>query len=94
MVAVHLDGGVDGLEERFFVDAGEDEAGVVERLGTLCRGADAHCGEGMADGDKEARFFGKGAGVGDYGGSIHLQAVVVVEAERLVLNDPRVEFEA
>ena len=94
MVAVHLDGCLDGLEKRFFIDSGEDEAGVVERLGALGRGADAHCREGMTDGGKEARFFGKGAGVGNYGGSIHLQAVVVVEAERLVLYDTTVELEA
>lgn len=93
-VAVHLDGGVDGLEEAFLVNAGEDEACVVEALGTLGRRADAHGGEGVSHGGEEARFLGQGAGVGDDGGGVHLQAVIVVEAEGLVLDDALVELEA
>ena len=54
VVVVHCYGGVNGLKERLFVDSGEDESGVVERFGALGRGADAHCGEGMADGCEEA----------------------------------------
>ena len=48
----------------------------------------------MTDGSEERGFLGKCAGVGDYGGSIHLQAVVVVEAEGLVLYHATVELEA
>ena len=94
MVAVHGDGGLDGLEEALFVDAGQDESGVVERLGAFGRGANADGREGMAHGGEEARFLGQGAGVGDHGGGVHLQAVVVVEAQGLVLNHAAVEFEA
>lgn len=94
VVAVHGDGGVDGLEERVFVDAGEDESGVVEAFGALGGGADADGGEGVAYGGEEAGFFGEGAGVGDDGGGVHLQAVVVVEAERFMLDYTPVEFEA
>lgn len=53
MVGVHVDGGVDGLEKGVFVDAGEDEACVVERLGTLGRCADAHGRERPAHGGEE-----------------------------------------
>ncbi len=56
-VAVHLDGYVHGLEERGFVDAGEDEVAFVEGFGALGRGADAHGGDGFADAQEEARFF-------------------------------------
>lgn len=49
VVAVHGDGGVDGLQEAFLVDAGEDEAGVVEAFGALGACADAHCREGVPD---------------------------------------------
>ena len=94
VVAVHGDGGLDGLQEALLVDAGQDESGVVERLGAFGRGADADGREGVADGGEEARFLGQGAGVGDYGGGVHLQAVVVVEAEGLVSDYARIEFEA
>ena len=94
VVAVHGDGGLDGLQEALFIDAGQDEAGVVERLGAFGRGADADGREGMADGGEEARFLGQRAGVGYYGGGVHLQAVVVVEAEGLVSDYAGVEFES
>ena len=92
MVAVHGDGGVDGLEEALFVDSGEDEPGVVEAFGALGGGADADGGEGMAHGGEEARLFGEGAGVGNHCGGVHLQAVVVVEAEGFVADHARVEL--
>ena len=94
VVAVHGDGGLYGLEEGFLVDTGEDEAGVVEALGALGGGADADGGEGMAHGGEETRFLGQGAGVGDDGSGVHLQAVVVVEAEGLVQYHSAVEPEA
>lgn len=37
---------IDGLEKSLGVDAGENEARLVERLGTLGRGADADCRKG------------------------------------------------
>ena len=94
VVAVHGDGGVDGLEEALFVDAGKDEACVVEALGAFGAGADADGGEGMAYGGEEARFLGEGAAVGYDGGGVHLQAVIVVEAEGFVAYHARVELES
>lgn len=47
MVAVHRYCSLYSLEERFLIDAGEDEAGVVERFGTLRGGADADGRERM-----------------------------------------------
>ena len=47
-VAAQLDGGVDGLEERVLVDAGNDEVALVDGLGTLRACADADGGEGVA----------------------------------------------
>ena len=66
-VAVHLDSYVDGLKERCFVDSGEDEVAFVKGFGALGGGADADGGDGLADRQEEARFFGKCAGVADYG---------------------------
>lgn len=48
----------------------------------------------MADTGEERGFFGKGAAIADDGKGVHLKAVVVVEAEGLMLNDTRVELEA
>ncbi len=90
---VHRHGRVDGLQQAILVDAGEDEAGLVEAFGALGAGADAHRGEGVPHRGEEAALFGQGAAVGDYGGGVHLQAVVVVEAEGLVPYHQRMEFE-
>lgn len=94
MVAIHCDGCLDSLKKRFLVDAGEDESGIVERFGSFGRGADADCREGMSNGSEERGFLGKRAGIGDNCGSIHLQTVVVVESERLMLYHAAIEFEA
>ena len=42
-VGVHRDGGVDSLQEGLFVDAGDEEAGLVKRFGAFRAGADADC---------------------------------------------------
>ena len=53
LIADKGDGGVDGLEEAFGVDAGEDEAAFVEGLGAFGAGADADSWERMAYGGKK-----------------------------------------
>ena len=93
MVAVHLYRGVYRLEQALPVDSGEDEAGIVEALRALRGGAYADGGERMAYGGEEGGLLGKCARVGDDRRGVHLQAVIVVEAEGFVLNDPLVEFE-
>ena len=91
---VELDGGADRLQQSPLGDAGEREARLVQRLGALGGGADAHGRERMPDAREEARLLGQGAGVGHHGEGIHLQAVVVVEAHGLVHAHARVELEA
>ena len=85
---------MDGLEQAPLGDAGEREAGLVQRLGALGGGADAHRRERAPDAREEAGLLGQGAGVGDHGEGVHLQAVVVVEAHGLVHAHARVELEA
>ena len=85
---------MDGLQQAALADAGEREAGLVQRLGALGRGADAHRRERAADAREEAGLLGQGAGVGDHREGVHLQAVVVVEAHGLVHAHARVELEA
>ena len=48
----------------------------------------------MADAGEEGGFFGKGSAIADDGEGVHLEAVVVVETEGLMLDDTRVELEA
>ena len=43
---------------------------------------------------EEAAFFGEGAAVAYYGEGVHLEAVVVMEAERFVLNHSFIELGA
>ena len=93
-VGVHRDGGVDSLQEGLFVDAGDEEAGLVKRFGAFRAGADADCRERVADACKEGAFFGKRAAVAHNSECVHLQAVVIVESERFVLNHAFVELEA
>lgn len=93
-VTAELDGGVNGLEQGLLVDTSNDEVTLVDGFGTLCRGADADGGEGVADAGKERGFFGKGSTVADDGKGVHLEAVVVVKTEGLMLDDTRVELEA
>ena len=92
--SVHRHGGVHGLQQAAGVDAGNEEARLVERLGALGRRADAYRRERMADRGKKGRFLREGSGVGDHCEGVHLQAVVVVEAKGLVADDPRVQLEA
>ena len=91
---VHGDGGVNGLQEALLVDAGEDEAGLVQGFRPLRRSPDADGGEGVADAGEEGGLLRECAGVGDDRKGVHLKAVVVVEAKGLVLDDARVELEA
>ena len=69
---VELDGGVDGLQQTPLGDAGEREARLVQRLGALGGGADAHRRERAADAREEAGLLGQGAGVGHHREGVHL----------------------
>ena len=92
-VLAKADGGVDCLKQAAAVDAGDDEAALVDGLGALRAGADAHGGEGMADAGEETALFGQRAAVAHYGEGVHLKAVVVVETQGLLAYDAAVELE-
>lgn len=85
---------MDGLEQAPLGDAGEREAGLVQRLGALGGGADAHRRERVPDAREEAGLLGQRAGVGHHREGVHLQAVVVMEAHGLVHAHARVQLEA
>ena len=95
MVAVgcHPDGELDGLQESPGVDAAEYEAPLVEGLWPLGARPDADRRDGPADGRVERALLGKRAAVAHNAERVHLQAVVVVEAQRLLHAHPRVQPE-
>ena len=76
------------------VNAGEDEVALVYGLRALRARADADCRERMSHACEEGGLLRESAAVAHDCERVHLEAVVVVETERLVLDDTRVEFEA
>lgn len=93
-VFAKLYGSIYCLQETLGVDASNDEVAFVNGFGTFCTCANADGREWMSHAGKETALFRKGAAVADYSKGIHLETVVVVEAERLVLDDTLVKLEA
>lgn len=93
-VSAEFYGGVNCLEERLFIDAGDDEVAFVDGFGALCTGANADGREWVAHTGEEAAFFRKCATIAHHSKGIHLKTVVVVETKRLVLNHALIELEA
>ena len=93
-ILVHVHCTFYGLQQTLLVDASDEETTFVQGLGTLGARADTHRREGMSHTRKEAALLGQGAAVAHHGKGVHLQAIVVVEAQRLVLDDTRVQLEA
>ena len=85
---------MDRLQQALLGDSGEREARLVQGLGALGGGADAHCRERSADAREEAGLLWQGAGVRHHREGVHLQAVVVVEAHGLVHAHTGVQLEA
>ena len=85
-ISIHFQCSRYGLEEALFVNACKDESCIVKTLGTFGTCADADCRERMPNGGEETALFGKCAGIGNNGGSVHLEAIIIVEAKWFVLN--------
>ena len=92
-IAVEGDRRVDGLQQRVLVDAGDDETGFVDGLGTLGRSANADGWERMSHTGEEAALLRQGTTVAHHRKGVHLQAVVVMESQRLMLDDALVQLE-
>ena len=82
------------LKQRFLVNAGNDEVALVDGFGTFGTCTDADGRERMAYACEEAAFLGKCPTVADYCKSIHLKTVIIMKAQRLMLNDTFVKSEA
>ena len=85
---------VNSLQERVLIYAGEDEVALVYGFGALRARADADCRERMSNACEEGGLLRESAAVAHDCERVHLEAVVVVETERFVLDDTRVELEA
>ena len=93
-VFLHLHRQIDGLQQLLRMDAGEDKAALVQCLRPLGGGADAHRRERLADRQVKTRLLRQRAAVGYNAEGVHLQAVVIVKAQRLVGNDAPVQLES
>ena len=92
-ITAEFHSGVDGLEEAFFVYAGDDEVTFVDGFWPLSARPDADGWERMSYTGEETALLREGTAVTHHREGVHLEAVVVMEAERLVTDDPRVETE-
>lgn len=86
--------GIDCLEQRLGVDAGNDEISLVNSFRTLRAGTDADSREWMSYTREETAFFRESTAVAYYCKGIHLQTVVVMEPKRLVLNHAGIKLES
>lgn len=85
-IKVHLHRCIYSLQQAFFVNACEHKAAFVQRFRALRRSTDAHCRERMPHTGEEAAFLRQCTGIRYYSKGVHLQAVVIMEAQRLMLN--------
>ena len=76
------------------IDACQDETALIQGFGALGGGADAHRRERVPHAGEETALLGQSAAVADHSEGVHLQAVVVVETQGLVLDHPLVQLEA
>lgn len=85
-IKVRLHRCVYSLQQAFFVNACKHKAALIQRFWTLRRGADAHRRERMSHAREEAAFLRQCTRIRYYSKGVHLQAVVIMEAQRLILN--------
>ena len=76
------------------MDARQNKAALVQCLRPLGGGADAYRRERLAHGQIKTRLFRQRAAVGHDTEGVHLQAVVIMKAQRLVGDDAPVQFKA
>ena len=75
------------------IDACQDETALIQGFRPLRGSADAHRRERVPHAGEETALLRQSAAVADHSEGVHLQAVVVVEAQRLMLDHPLVQLE-
>lgn len=90
---IHGNSGLHGLEQGVLPNPGQEKAALLHSLRAFGRSADAHRREGPADGGEEAALLRQGAAVADHGKGVHLQAVVIMEPQGLMPDNPPIQPE-
>lgn len=85
-ISIHFYRDIDRLEEGVSIDSRQDEASLVKGFRALGRSTDADSGEWMTYTVEEAALFRECTGVGNHSEGIHLQAVIIMEPQWLMLN--------
>ena len=85
--------GIHRLQKALFIDACQHKAALIQSLGTFRRSADTNCRERMSHRGEEAGLLRQSSGVADHRKGIHLQAVIIMEAQRFMADDPGVKPE-
>ena len=67
---------------------------IVQCFRPLGAGADAHRRKGVPHRGEKAALLGQRTAVGYYRKGVHLQAIIVMEAQRLMLDDTLIHLEA
>ena len=82
------------LKETLLVDTCNDEIALVDCLWALGRSTDADSREWMTYTGEERRLLWKGSAIRYYRKGIHLKTIVIVEAERFMLDYSLIQFKA
>ena len=90
-VADQGDRHIHALQQSDSVDAAKHEAAFVKSLRALGRGADAHGRERMPDRRKETRFLRQRPRIRHNREGIHLQTIIIMEPQRLMLDHAAVQ---
>lgn len=93
-VLAHFYRHVYSLKKVVFVDTSQYEAAFIQGFWAFRTGSDADGWETMTHTGEETAFLGQCSAVGHYRKGIHLQAIVIMEAKGLVLDDTRIQLEA
>ena len=96
MVAIltKRNGGIYRLEQRCCINTGNDKIALVYGLGTFRGGSDTDRRERMAYTREEAALLRKCSAVTDNCKGIHLQTIVVMKAQWLMLHDTAIQLES
>ena len=94
IILVHLHSHVNRLQQMFTINTCKDKVALIQCFGSLGRGTDAYRREGMSYSSKKAAFLLQCTEAGHHAKGVHLQTIVVMEAQRLMLNHTLVKNEA
>src|SRR5699024_3593779 len=79
-----------GLEKAFRVNSSQNKAGFVQCLRALSAGSDTDCRERMSHRSEKRTLFRQSIEIRDYSEGVHMQTVVIMEPQRIMLNDSMV----